>query len=88
MPWYRLRVDWTYSKAADATHALKAINASLAGTDRTERAVREGSRVHVILEPVTVPQAVTLRDVLTADWAPGTRNAGKASVVLRDESSQ
>lgn len=87
MPWYRLRVDWTYSTTAQANTALAAINATLAANGRTEQAVRTATRVAVILEPVSAAAAVTLRNALTPNWAPGTRTAGKASVVLRDVSS-
>ncbi len=87
MPWYRLRVDWTYSTSTSAATALSAINATLAANGRAERAVQTTTRVAVICEPVTSAQAVTLRNALTPNWATGTRTAGKASVVLRDESS-
>lgn len=87
MPWYRLRVDWTWSKTADASAALAAINATLAANGRPEQAVRTGTRVAVICEPMTAAQAVALRNALTPNWAPSTRTAGKASVVMRDESS-
>lgn len=87
MPWYRLRVDWTYSTSTSAATALSAINATLAANGRAERAVRTTARVAVICEPVTSTQAITLRNALTPNWATGTRTAGKASVVLRDESS-
>lgn len=86
-PWYRLRVDWTYSTSAAATTALTAVNAALAAGGRGEVAVKTGNRVAVICEPVTAAAAATLRDALTPKWAPGTRTAGKASVVMRDESS-
>lgn len=88
MSWYRLRVDWTYSTTNSANTALSAINATLAANGRTERAVRTGGQVAVICEPVaTAADAVTLRNALTPNWATGTRTAGKASVVMRDESS-
>ena len=87
MPWYRLRVDWTYSTNNSANTALSAINATLAANGRDERATRTGTNVAVILEPVDAATAVTLRNLLTPNWATGTRTAGKASVVMRDESS-
>jgi hypothetical protein len=85
--WYRLRVDWTWSTTSSATTALTAINATLAANGRTERAVQTGAQVAVILEPVAAAAAITLRNALTSNWATGTRTAGKASVVMRDESS-
>lgn len=87
MPWYRLRVDWTWSKNADASTALAALNSTLAANGRDERAVRTGARVEVIVEPLTQAQAVALRNAMTPNWATGTRTANKASVVMRDESS-
>lgn len=87
MPWYRLRVDWTYSTNAQANTALAAVNATLSANGRTEQAVRTAARVAVICEPVTAAAAVTLRNALTPNWSTGTRMSGKASVVMRDESS-
>lgn len=87
MAWYRLRVDWTWSTTSSATTALTAINTTLAANGRTERAVQTGAQVAVILEPVAAAAAITLRNALTSNWATGTRTAGKASVVMRDESS-
>jgi len=89
MAWYRLRVDWTYSTTASATTALTAINATLTANGRTEQAVRETNRVYIIIEPLTVQgsTAITLYNALTPNWATGTRTAGKASLVMRDESS-
>lgn len=87
MPWYRLRVDWTYSKNADASSVQAAINAALAANGRAEQATRSGPRVQVIIEPLTQEQAIALRDSLTPKWATASRTANKASVVMRDESS-
>lgn len=88
MPWYRLKVDWTYSTSTAAATALTAINTTLAAQGRAERAVRTSNTVTVNVEPLaTEALAVSLRNALTANWATGTRTAGKASVVMRDESS-
>jgi hypothetical protein len=87
VPWYRLRVDWTYSTTSSANTALAAINSTLTANGRTEQATRTGTNVAVILEPIDAALAITLRNALTPNWATGTRTAGKASVVMRDESS-
>jgi hypothetical protein len=87
VPWYRLRVDWTYTTTAQATTAATAVDATLAAQGRAERVVRTGNRIEVIIEPLTQAAAVTLRNALTPNWSAGTRTANKASVVMRDESS-
>jgi hypothetical protein len=87
VPWYRLRVDWTYSTTSSANTALAAINATLTANGIAAQAVRTGTNVGVIVEPLTEAQGVTLRNALTPNWATGTRTAGKASLVMRDESS-
>lgn len=88
MPWYRLKVDWTYSTTTSATTALTAINATLTAQGRSEVAVRTTAQVTVNVEPIaTEALAVALRNALTTNWATGTRTAGKASVVMRDGSS-
>ena len=88
MAWYRLKVDWTYSTSASATTAQTAINTTLTNSGRAEQAAKTGNTVTVIIEPVTtMDEAVTLRNALLANWNTGTRTAGKASVVARDESS-
>jgi hypothetical protein len=87
VPWYRLRVDWTYSTTNSANTALSAINATLTANGVTTMAVRSGTNVAVIIEPLTQAQGITLRNALTPNWATGTRTAGKASLVMRDESS-
>lgn len=88
MPWYRLKIDWTYSTSTSATTALTAINATLAAQGRPEVAVRTTNTVTVSVEPIaTEAAAVALRNALTLNWATGTRTAGKASVVMRDGSS-
>jgi hypothetical protein len=86
--YYRLRVTWTYSKVADANTAATNIDATLAANGRSETTTRpSNTSVEVIIEPLTESVAVTLRNALTSAWATGTRTAGKASVVRRDESS-
>lgn len=87
MPWYRLKIDYTYSTTTSATTALSAINTTLAAQGRAERAVRTNAQVVLNVEPLTEAAAVTLRNALIPNWSTGTRTAGKASVVMRDETS-
>jgi hypothetical protein len=85
--YYRLRLDWTYSTTAAVTTALTAINNTLAAQGRDERATRTGNDIDLLIEPLTEAEAVTLRNALIPNWATGTRTAGKASLVRRDEGS-
>jgi uncharacterized protein (DUF362 family) len=87
MAWYRLKVDWTYSTSASANTAQSALNTALSTAGRAETVTRSGNQVSIILEPLTAQEAMTLRAELLTAWNTGTRTAGKASVVLRDESS-
>jgi hypothetical protein len=86
--WYRLRVTWTYSTVAAANTAATAIDTTLAAQGRAERVTRPTtSSLEVVVEPLSETESVTLRNALTPQWATGTRTAGKASVVRRDEGS-
>lgn len=88
MPHYRLRVTWTYSTTASANTAAAAINATLAAQGVAQTVTRPtATSLEVIVEPLDAAQAVSLRNALTPNWATGTRTAGKASVVQRDEAS-
>ena len=88
MPWYRLRVDQTYTTNASANTALASINSTLAAQGRSERAVKTGQRVQVTVEPVATAQAASaLGNALTPGWAIGTRTTGSTSLELRDESA-
>jgi hypothetical protein len=87
MAWYRLRVDWTYSTTASANTAVTNINNVLAAQGRPETVTRVNNDIDIIIEPLDEAAAISLRNALTTAWATGTRTAGKASVVRRDESS-
>lgn len=87
MPWHRLVVEWTYSTSTSAATALTNVNNTLAAQGRAERATRTSNSITVEIEPLTETTAITLRNALTPSWATGTRTAGKASVVMRDEGS-
>lgn len=88
MAWYRLRLDWTYSKSVDATTAQTSLNTTLAAQGRAERATRSTTRVELTVDGLATDVAAsTLLSALTSAWAIGTRTQGMVLVSRRDETS-
>lgn len=90
MSWYRLRVNWKYSRTQDANAAATAIDDVLIAAGRPERCTKpNNTTVDLTIDEISSQAlAESLRDQLMPAWNRGTRSENKASLVLRDESSR
>jgi hypothetical protein len=80
---YRLRIDYTYTTTANATTAQSNIDTALASAGRAERCSRASATITLQIDGLTEAAATALSDALNAQWAVGTRSAGKATVMRR-----
>lgn len=81
VPGYRLRVSLTYVKTADAARALKAINGVLDAQGCSERAVRDGKGIALLIPGGMTEQVATaLVNALTEAAATGEKSGKIAAV--------